>query len=285
MQTARQPALRITPAIRKEIVEIIDNRIREVHVTKEDFSELKAIVRDIGVKVGELTEAQKRTESRMEELTEAQMRTESRMEELTEAQKRTESRMEELTEAQKRTESRMEELTEAQKRTESRMEELTEAQKRTESRMEELTEAQKRTEITVEKLAKGLDATRTEMGGLSRSVSYSLENEAYRQLPPFLKERYNIDVTDKMVRLEMEGEEINIFAHGRRDGKDILIVGETELKLSSMGKLRQLEKKVSLIKKHYPGDCIPLLITHFARPAVLDAAKEKGIVVVQSFEW
>jgi hypothetical protein len=201
MQTARQPALRITPAMRKEIVEIIDNRIREVHVTKEDFSELKAIVRDIGVKVGELTEAQKRTE------------------------------------------------------------------------------------ITVEKLAKGLDATRTELGGLSRSVSYSLENEAYRQLPFFLKEHYNIDVTDKMVRLEMEGEEINIFAHGRRDGKDILIVGETQLKLSSVGKLRQLEKKVSLIQRHYPGDCIPLLITHFARPAVLDAAKEKGIVVVQSFEW
>ena len=236
MQTTRQPTLRITPAIRKEIVGIIDNRIREVHVTKEDFSELKAIVRDIGVKVGELTEAQKGTERRIDSLT-------------------------------------------------TRMEELTEAQKRTETRMEELTEAQKRTEITVEKLAKGLDATRTELEGLSRSVSYSLENEAYRQLPSFLKERYSIDVTDKMVRLEMEGEEINIFAHGRRDGKDILIVGETELKLSSVGKLRQLEKKVSLIQKHYPGDCIPLLITHFARPAVLDAASGKGIVVVQSFEW
>ena|SRR4030067_3262639 len=229
MQTTRQPTLRITPAIRKEIVGIIDNRIREVHVTKEDFSELKAIVREIGVKVGELTEAQR-------------------------------------------------ELTDAQKGTERRIDSLT-------TRMGELTEAQKRTEISVERLAKGLDATRTELEGLSRSVSYSLENEAYRQLPSFLKERYNIDVTDKMVRLEMEGEEINIFAHGRRDGKDILIVGETELKLSSVGKLRQLEKKVSLIQKHYPGDCIPLLITHFARPAVLDAASGKGIVVVQSFEW
>ena len=229
MQTTRQPTLRITPAIRKEIVGIIDNRIREVHVTKEDFSELKAIVREIGVKVGELTEAQR-------------------------------------------------ELTDAQKGTERRIDSLT-------TRMGELTEAQKRTEISVERLAKGLDATRTELEGLSRSVSYSLENEAYRQLPSFLKERYNIDVTDKMVRLEMEGEEINIFAHGRRDEKDILIVGETELKLSSVGKLRQLEKKVSLIQKHYPGDCIPLLITHFARPAVLDAASGKGIVVVQSFEW
>jgi len=334
--------------MRKEIVEIIDSRIREVHVTKEDFSELKAIVRDVGVKVGELAEAQKGTEARMGELTQAQKGTETRidsltnkMEELAEAQKGTEARMGELAEAQKGTETRidsltnkMEELAEAQKGTEARMgelaeaqkgtetridsltnkmgelaeaqkgtetridsltnkiEELAEAQKRTETRidsltdkMEELAEAQKRTENTVEKLAKGLDATRTDLGGLSRSVSYSLENEAYRQLPPFLKERYNIDLTDRMVRLEMEGEEINIFAHGKRDGKDILIVGEAELKLSSVGKLRQLEKKVNLIKKHYPGDCVPLFITHFARPAVLDAAREKGIVVVQSFEW
>jgi len=290
--TTRQPTLRITPATRKEIVEIIDNRIREVHVTKEDFSELKAIVRNIGVKVGELTEAQKRTETSMEELADAQKRTETSMEELADAQKRTETSMEELADAQKRTETKVGELADAQKRTETKVGELTEAQKGTDRRidslttsMEELADAQKRTEISVEKLAKGLDATRTELGGLSRSVSYSLENEAYRQLPSFLKERYNIDITDKMVRLEMEGEEINIFAHGRKDGRDILIIGETELKLSSVGKLRQLERKVSLIQKNYPGDCIPLLITHFARPAVLDSAREKGIVVVQSFEW
>jgi hypothetical protein len=31
--------------------------------------------------------------------------------------------------------------------------------------------------------------------------------------------------------------------------------------------------------------CIPLLITHFARPRVLETARERGIIVVQSFEW
>jgi hypothetical protein len=46
-----------------------------------------------------------------------------------------------------------------------------------------------------------------------------------------------------------------------------------------------LEKKVALVKKTYPGDCIPLWITHFARPQVLEAAREKGIIVVLSFEW
>ena len=210
-----QTVLKITPSIKHEIVKIIDERIREAHVTREDFSELKAIVRDIA-------ETQK---------------------------------------------------------------ELTEAQKRTESRMEELADAQKRTEISVGTLAKGLDATRTELGGLARSVSYSLENEAYRQLPQFLKEQYQIELTEKMIRFELDGEEINLFAKGRKGGEDILIVGEAELRLSSVGKLRQLEKKISLVKKSYPVQCVPLIVTHFARPQVLTAAREKGIMVVQSFEW
>jgi len=208
MQTARQTAFRITPTIRVELEQIIDQRIKDVHVTKEDFSELKAIVKDIAA-----------------------------------------------------------------------------IQKRTETKLEELVDAQKRTEIALARLTLGLDATRTELGGLSRSVSYSLENEAYRQLPRYLLETHGITITDRMVRFELEGEEINIFAKGSRNGKALFIVGESELKLSSVGKLRQLEKKVSLVKNRYEGECIPLMITHFVRPQVLDAANKKGIIIVQSFEW
>lgn len=240
-------------------------------MTKEDFSELKSIVREI-------VEIQKRTDTKIGELAEAQKRTESRVEELAEAQTRTESRVEELAEAQKRTESRVEELAEAQK-------DLAEAQKRTESRVEELAEAQKRTEISIAKLAKGLDQTRTELGGLARSVSYSLENEAFRQLPQYLKDNYGIELKDRMIRLDLEGEEINIFARGTKNGRDVLIVGEAELRLSSVGKLRQLERKVSAACKQITGECIPLIVTHFARQPVLDKAKEKGIIIVQSFEW
>ena len=83
METSRARNFKMTPSIKREIVEIVDARIREAHVTKEDFSELKGIVKELGlrvgelgVKVGELAEAQKRTELRVEELAEAQKRTE-----------------------------------------------------------------------------------------------------------------------------------------------------------------------------------------------------------------
>jgi len=242
--------MKITPTVRKELVQIIDQRIKDVHVTKEDFSELKAIVQDIAV-----------------------------------IQRRTELRLEEVADGQKQTDIKIGGLVDAQKQTDLKMGQLVDAQKQTDLKMGQLVDAQKQTDISMKKLALGLDATRSELGGLSRSVSYSLENEAYRQLPRYLLETHDITLTDRMVRFELEGEEINLFAKGSRNGKEFFIVGESELKLSSVGKLRQLEKKVSLVKKHYGGECLPLMITHFARPQVMDAATKKGIIIVQSFEW
>ncbi len=72
-------------------------------VRREDFSELKEIVRDSG-------ETQHRTGQRVEQLAEAQQRTEQRVEELAEAQQRTEQRVDELGEAQRRSESAVQSL-------------------------------------------------------------------------------------------------------------------------------------------------------------------------------
>ena len=70
-----------------------------------------------------------------------------------------------------------------------------------------------------------------EMGGLSRSVSYSLENEAYRLLPAFLETEYDIVLEERMVRTVIDDEEIDLFALGQRDGVPIVLVGETKLQL------------------------------------------------------
>ena len=171
------------------------------------------------------------------------------------------------------------ELAEAQGRTEQRLNSLTQ-------RVEELAEAQKRTEEEIRRLAKGLVSTRTELGGLARSVSYSLENEAYRALPSYLKRHYGIEVLERFIRTEIDGEEIDIFAKAKRDGKDVLIVGETELKLSSVGKLKRLDKKVLVVKEKFAEkEIVKLFVTHYARPQIKKKAEERGIIIVQSFEW
>lgn len=236
MPTASASGFRITPAVKKEIVKIIDERIREAHVTKEDFSELKAIVKDIGVKVGELAEAQKRTEHRVEE--------------------------------------------------------LSEAQRDLATSLNELAEAQKKTEISVKLLVDGLQATRDEVGGLARSMGYAFENEVYRVVPKLLQERYELIIKDKMIREEIGGKEVNLFAQATRNGTDVLIVGQAKLRLDERRKSKQgdvfdeLEAKVRAVQQEY-GDVeiVRLLVTHYATKGFLANAEARGVIVLQSFEW
>ncbi len=193
-----------------------------------------------------------------------------------------------------RLETAVTELAEAQKRTELRVEELAEAQKRTELKVEELAEAQKRTEKEIQNLAKGLQETRSTMGGLSQSIAYALENEAYRLVPALLKEKYGIELTKRLIRTEIGGEEINLFGEGKRNGQDILIVGESKNRLDERRKIKpgqkelfeQLQAKIEAVKMVHPqAKIVPVIITHYARPVVLEQAQAKGIIIIQSFEW
>ncbi len=193
--------------------------------------------------------------------------------------------VQELAEAQKRTEQRVNELAEAQKRTEQRVNELAEAQKRTEQRINELAEAQKRTEEEIRKLVSSQRGTREQVGGLSRSVAYALENEAFRSLPPFLEERHGIQVLNRMIRSEIGGEEINLFARARQNGREVILLGEAVLRLDDLAKLKKVKKKVQLLSKDFAQDIVPIIVTHFAKKKILQKAQEAGFLVVQSFEW
>ncbi|MDM8551547.1 hypothetical protein QUF72_15780 [Desulfobacterales bacterium HSG2] len=263
----------LDPEIKEVLWAILDEieQHREASVTKNEFNELKEIVRELGQTTKGLAKAQERTEVKVEELTEAQKRTEVRMEEMAGAQK-------ELAEAQKRTELRMEELAEAQKRTEVRMEEMAGAQK-------ELAEAQKQTEKELAQLSRSQRGTRGQVGGLSKSMAYALENEAFRKLPGYLGTHRQLNIRERFVRTFVRGEEINVFAKAERNGEEVLVVGEAVLRLDDRSKMGQLEKNVEAVRAEYGLPVVPLIITHSAHPDILGKASEHGVLVVQSFEW
>jgi len=97
----------ITAELYRAIVTIVDDRVKEIRVTREDFDRLTQTV-------AQLAQAQARTEQRLEELVQAQARTEQRVEQL-------EGAMQRLAEAQARTEERLDRL-------EAAIERLAEAQ-------------------------------------------------------------------------------------------------------------------------------------------------------------
>ncbi len=256
-----------------ETLAVVIHDVSEGVAKSSDFTELKAVVQQLANAQRDLAQAQGRTEARMDELAQAQGRTEARMEELAQAQR-------DLAQAQGRTEARMDELAQAQR-------DLAQAQGRTEARMEELAQAQGRTEREMRQLAQ-------ELGGLSRSVSYALENEAYRQLPAYLATHHGIHLTERMVRTDVGGEEINLFALGERNGAPIVIVGETKLQLDRRRGTRdalerlldQLEAKVQVVQAAHPErEVVRLLVTHYIRPTLREVATRRNVLIAQSFEW
>ncbi len=259
---------------RKEFLEFVEK-------TQENFDKVWQAINELTRRVNELAEAQKRTEERLDELTE-------RVNSLAEVQKRTEDRLNELAE-------RVNSLAEAQKRTEDRLNELAErvnslaeAQKRTEDRLNELAEAQMETEKKLAKLIGEHQKTREQIGGLSHSIGYLLEDRAYKGLPEILKKRYGIEVTEPLRRDYIKiGRnrylEVNILGKGKKDGREIYIIGEckTQLKKKDVDKfLRHIKN----IEDYFKGDKFLVIVAYQASPPVAEYIREKGINFVYSYE-
>ena len=277
--------------------------------------ELAEAQRKTEQRVEELAEAQKKTEERLEslsqrveELAEAQRKTEQRVEELAEAQRKTEQRVEELAEAQKKTEERLdslskrvEELAEAHKKLEQRVdaltqrvEELAEAQRKTEERLnslakkvEELTEAVKQMQMEMRKLALDLKKTREDLGYLSHTVGYLLEDRAYEGLPLLLKRDFGIQVHElKRDYVEVAPNtyvELNVVGKGEKEGTPVWILGECKSQLKKRD-VDDFLKNVSKVKGHFSGEKVMVAITYQTSPMVKRYAEELGIRLYYSYE-
>jgi hypothetical protein len=181
------------------------------------------------------------------------------------------------------------ELAEAQKRTELRVEELAEAQKRTELRVEELAEAQKRTEETLREVVKKQDRMAKELGGLSTSFGYFLENEAIAFLPEILKKKKGIDiqVMDRRYIVYADGkdDEINIYGEGLEEGKKVYVIGESK---SQFGKkdADRFQKLLQRVSAHVRAKVYPLIVTHSVHPTVEAYAKKviPDLEIYKSYE-
>lgn len=238
-------------------------------VKSSDFNELKAIVK-------ELAEAQARTEQRVGELAEAQKRTEQRVEELAEVQKEGVSRITRL-------EVVVEELAEAQKRTEERLGRL-------EGVVGQLAQTQGRTEEALQRLVQEHLETRRQVGGISMTIGYTLENEAFRALPALLQKDFGIVVKGRLKRqyvTDREGKplEVNILGEGQQDGKELVIIGESKGQLSKNDVDAFIRRRLHRLEGVFK-DVFSILVTHMTTdPEVEEYAKEKGIALYYSYDF
>ncbi len=102
---------KLDPATELAITRLVERKIQEIGVHREDFTELKDAVTQMSRNMDQLSKNVDQLSKNMDQLS-------KNVDRLSEAQTRTEKRVEELAHAQARTEKRVEELAHAQARTE-----------------------------------------------------------------------------------------------------------------------------------------------------------------------
>ncbi|MEM2418488.1 MAG: hypothetical protein QW414_07055 [Candidatus Bathyarchaeia archaeon] len=281
----------ITPELYDFIVKVVEDRVRDIRVTREEFDRLRKDMdehfRRLEDAIAGLTEAQHRTEERLNALVGFQQRAEERLRALAEAQYRTEEGLNALAEAQKRTEERLDALAEAQKMTEERLTALAEAQKRTEERLNALAEAQRRTEEAIMRLIVSLDALRVEVGRLSETVGFGLEDVARVVLPGWIYARLGIRVEDlrrEFVEVNGREVEVNLYGEGELKGEKIIIVGEVKSRIYGSDVKEFYDNIYVPIARMAGAKVIGILFGYLIHPSAKKLSEELGLHVVVSYE-
>jgi hypothetical protein len=181
-------------------------------------------------------------------------------------------------------------LADTQRGTDASVTQLAEAQGRTEARLEQLAEAQSRTEAAVFHNSTRIDLMNKQYGGLSASVGYTLENEAYRFLPTLLKDDFDLAVEGMLCRdylSDVNGNdmEINILGDGTRKGENLLIIGECKTQLSKNNVdsfLRRRLRKIDTGNRRI----FPIMVAHMvSEKDVVDYARSNGVAVYLSYQF
>src|SRR3989338_5240403 len=169
--------------------------------------------------------------------------------------------------------------------------ELAEAQKRTEIKVGELAEAQKRTEEEIKKLTKTVKNVQKNLGGLSHAVGYHLEDRAYKTLPLLLKRDLGIEVEGKLIRRFFvygrgKKDEVNIYGRGIKDGKEVVIIGESKSQLSKddIDDFLDIVDRVTDYTKSADKENVLIAVSYSVEPDIEEYAKKKDIKIYWSYE-
>jgi hypothetical protein len=169
-------------------------------------------------------------------------------------------------------------LAEAQARTEERVTRLEEAVTR-------LAEAQSRTEERVAKVEMSLRELAQQVGKLSDTIGFGLEDIARVVLPGWLSRHEGIEV-DELTRtfLEVDGEvvEINLYGVGVRDEEKVVILGEARSRIYEHD-VKEFDGMAEKARKVIPHRVYKLLFGYWIHPTAQREAAERGLTLITSY--
>ncbi|MCS7065618.1 MAG: hypothetical protein NZL85_05015, partial [Fimbriimonadales bacterium] len=165
--------------------------------------------------------------------------------------------------------------------------ELAEQRRRSDEQFEllraELAEQRRHTDAQFEQL-------RQQLGGLSMTVGYALEDLAYYYLPELLQRDYGIEIVEGLTRTFVQDQkgyyvEVNIWGEARQDGRTLQIIGEAKSQLSKRTIDQFIKARVERLGKLYPN-LFPVMVAFMvSEPDVFEYARQKGVTIYLSYQF
>jgi predicted transcriptional regulator len=234
----------ISKDIYDTIVAIVEERLRDVKVTREAFDALRGAVLS-------LAEAQRRTEERLETLAEGLLALTRHVDQLAEAQRRTEERLETLAEG---------------------LLALT-------RRVDQLAEAQRRTEEAVRALAQAVGRLSDTIGyGLEDIARVILPGYLERHLDIRVDE-----LERRFIGPEGREVEIDLYGEGSQGGRRVVILGEARSRIYS-SEVEQFDRAMRPVTESLPDKVIKVMVGYLIHPSASRLAAEKEILLVASYQ-
>ncbi|HFC98011.1 MAG TPA: DUF2730 family protein [Thermosulfurimonas dismutans] len=157
-------------------------------------------------------------------------------------------------------------------------------------RVDQLTKDVRRLTGEMGRMKEEMREIRKQVGGLSITVGYTLENEAFKGLPELLKRDHGLEVVEPLRRTFVRDEkgrelEVNIYGAARKDGKKLVILGEAKAQLSKNDVDRFLRRKVKPLERVFPERFL-VLVTHMVTSSeVEEYARKKGVALYYSYQF
>ena len=239
-------------------MKVVEDKVREIKVTRKEFDKLTSAVKDLAEKINTLAETLNILSSRVDMLAEAQARTEEALSKLS---------------------GRVDALAEAQRRTEEQLNTLA-------KRVDMLAEAQARTEGSVQQLSNAVRELAVQVGRLSDTVGFGLEDIARVMVPGWFERHMNIyveDLTPTFINIDGEEVQINLFGIGKRDSEEIVIVGECKSRIYAR-EVKQFLRMLEKVRRAFPDkDVLGFLFGYLVHPSAQVEAEKHKVKVIATY--
>jgi hypothetical protein len=155
---------------------------------------------------------------------------------------------------------------------------LEEGQARLTEAIQKLTEAQARTEEALQELSR-------QVGRLSDTVGFGLEDIARVVVPRWLYRHEGIELenlTRKFIKVDGEELEINLYGEGSKGGAKITILGEAKSRIYSSD-VEGFDRLAEKVKRFVPNNTYKLMFGYYVHPSAEQEARKRGVTLIASY--